>query len=158
MLTAVDGHRERIAFRSAQYWDVEGVFDPGAFAARLVAVDGAKVATGRDFGQDGSLKNSDVAVLDEASVMSLVEGLSGAMFTVRGVDDKPYVRAALVAARSAGARPATLVTTGVSNGGGMAVEVADRAVRDMACASAATGTAMTAAARIRARRMDGLRK
>jgi polyhydroxybutyrate depolymerase len=41
-----------------------------------------------------------------------------------GVDDKPYVRAALVAARSAGARPATLVTTGVSNGGGMAVEVA----------------------------------
>lgn len=41
-----------------------------------------------------------------------------------GVDDMPYVRAALAAARSAGARPASLVAAGVSNGGGMAVEVA----------------------------------
>ena len=88
----VERERERIAFRAARYWDVEGVFDPGAFAARLVSVDGSKVATGRDFGQDGVLKNADVAVLDEAAVMSLVEGLSGATFTVRGVDDKPYRR------------------------------------------------------------------
>lgn len=41
-----------------------------------------------------------------------------------GVDDMPYVRAALAAARAAGARPGTVVAAGVSNGGGMAVEVA----------------------------------
>jgi polyhydroxybutyrate depolymerase len=41
-----------------------------------------------------------------------------------GVDDMPYVGAALAAARAAGARPVTLVAAGVSNGGGMAVEVA----------------------------------
>jgi DNA topoisomerase-1 len=88
----VERERERIAFRAARYWDIEGVFDPGAFAARLITVDGRKVAQGRDFGQDGVLKNDDVVVLDEAAVTSLTQGLTGAAFTVRGVDDKPYRR------------------------------------------------------------------
>ena len=42
----VDRERERIAFTSARYFDIEGVFDPGAFTARLVTVDAAKVASG----------------------------------------------------------------------------------------------------------------
>ena len=88
----VERERERIAFRSASYWDVEGVFDPGAFAARLVSIDGTRVAQGRDFGQDGALKNADVTVVDEASARSLVEGLGAATFSVRAVDDKPYKR------------------------------------------------------------------
>ncbi len=88
----VERERERIAFRTASYWDVEGVFDPGAFAARLVSVDGARVAQGRDFGQDGALKTSDVVVLDEASVRSLVDALGDVAFAVRAVEDKPYKR------------------------------------------------------------------
>src|SRR5581483_8558939 len=40
----VERERERMAFVSASYWDIEGLFDPGAFAARLVAVDGKRVA------------------------------------------------------------------------------------------------------------------
>jgi len=88
----VDRERERIAFTSARYFDIEGVFDPGAFTARLVTVDAAKVATGRDFDQSGQLKNADVVVLDEATVNDLVSGLTGSTFAVRSVDDKPYRR------------------------------------------------------------------
>src|SRR6188474_952443 len=53
--------RERMAFRSAEYWDIAAKLDAGTgeeadatnprtFGARLVAVDGARVASGRDFG------------------------------------------------------------------------------------------------------------
>src|SRR5207249_9880823 len=40
----VERERARIAFVAASYWDIEGVFDPGSFTARLVAVDGRAVA------------------------------------------------------------------------------------------------------------------
>src|ERR671913_1266462 len=47
----VDRERERMRFVSASYWDVLGTFDPGSFAARLVSVDGMRVARGGDFGE-----------------------------------------------------------------------------------------------------------
>ena len=40
----VDRERERMRFVAASYWDVLGTFDPGSFAARLVSVDGVRVA------------------------------------------------------------------------------------------------------------------
>jgi DNA topoisomerase-1 len=88
----VERERERIAFRSASYWDIEGVFTPGSFAAKLVAVDGTRVAQGRDFGQDGALTGRDVVVIDETTARGLAEGLASATFAVRAVDDKPYKR------------------------------------------------------------------
>src|SRR6188472_210404 len=60
----VDRERARIAFVPASYWDIEGVFDPGAFTARLVAVDGRSVAQGRDFGADGELAAGDLVRID----------------------------------------------------------------------------------------------
>ena len=62
----VDRERERMKFVSASYWDISAKLDAGedaeprTFGARLVTVDGNKLATGRDFGPDGQLK-SDVA-------------------------------------------------------------------------------------------------
>ena len=62
--------RERIAFRAARYWDLQAVFaradgaaDAGAssFPAGLVAVDGRRVAQGRDFAPSGELRNPDSA-------------------------------------------------------------------------------------------------
>ena len=95
----VERERERMAFLSASYWDIEGSFDPGRFAARLVALDGKRIAQGRDFGPDGQLKaparqlaGEAVRQLDEAGARSLAEGLSGASFAVRSVDEKPYTR------------------------------------------------------------------
>ena len=46
----VDRELERMRFVVASYWDVVGTFEPGPFEARLVAVDGKRLAQGRDFG------------------------------------------------------------------------------------------------------------
>ena len=57
----VDRERERMKFRVASYWDLEGTFDAGEkheqrmFPARLHSVDDTRVARGSDFGQDGEL-------------------------------------------------------------------------------------------------------
>jgi DNA topoisomerase-1 len=88
----VERERERMAFVAARYWDVEGAFDPGRFSARLVAVDGKRVAQGRDFGPDGRPAKPDVLQLGEEEARSLAAGLEGAAFAVRSVDEKPYTR------------------------------------------------------------------
>jgi DNA topoisomerase I len=95
----VQRERERMAFVSAGYWDIAARFaaeqadESGArvFGARLVSVDGNKVATGRDFGSDGALKGNAVA-LDEASARRLAEALDGQAFAVSSVESKPYTR------------------------------------------------------------------
>ena len=95
----VQRERERIAFTSADYWDIAATMNAGAeatpptFGARLMQVDGNKVATGRDFGADGKLKNTkDVVVLDEAGARRLAEGLEGRDLAVSSVESKPYTR------------------------------------------------------------------
>jgi DNA topoisomerase-1 len=87
----VERERERMAFVAAAYWDVVGTFDPGSFEARLVAVDGTRVAQGRDFGSDGRPTDS-VVVLDEKRATSLATALDGRPFAVRSVEEKPYTR------------------------------------------------------------------
>jgi DNA topoisomerase-1 len=87
----VERERERKEFVAAGYWDLEGTFDPGSFAARLVALAGTRVAQGRDFGRDGSLR-SEAVVLDEQGARGLAERLESSTFTVRGVEEKPYTR------------------------------------------------------------------
>jgi DNA topoisomerase I len=96
----VDRERERMAFRAADYWDLAatldtgGSDDPSAFEARLVSVDGSRVAAGRDFDSRGELKerSSGVVVLDEVRARSLAGALTGAPFEVRSVESKPYKR------------------------------------------------------------------
>src|ERR671911_1674159 len=88
----VERERDRRAFVSADYWDIKGIFDPGSFEARLAAVDGKRVAQGRDFTQQGELKSAELARLDEAEARELAAGLDGLAFTVRSADEKPYTR------------------------------------------------------------------
>ncbi|MEU0085162.1 type I DNA topoisomerase [Streptomyces sp. NPDC006274] len=97
----VERERERIAFRSAEYWDLTGTFstgragdlsDPSTLTARLNTVDGRRVAQGRDFGSDGRLKSDQVLHLDEANARALAAALENASFAVRSVESKPYRR------------------------------------------------------------------
>ncbi|WP_049576849.1 type I DNA topoisomerase [Streptomyces sp. SBT349] len=93
----VERERERIAFRSAEYWDLTGTFttvpEDGAFDARLTAVDGRRVAQGRDFGSDGQLKNpGQVQQLSEESARALATALQQTAFAVRSVESRPYRR------------------------------------------------------------------
>ncbi|WP_415972733.1 type I DNA topoisomerase [Rhodococcus sp. 077-4] len=94
----VQRERERMAFRSAEYWDISATLDAGAdatprsFGARLVNVDGNRVAAGRDFGPDGKLKTESVTVLDEPRARRLADALEGVDLTVASAEDKPYTR------------------------------------------------------------------
>src|SRR5579862_9663653 len=88
----VERERERMAFVAAEYWDIVATLEPGTFTARLAAVDGRKVAQGRDFGRDGSLRADDLVQLTEADARSLAAGLEGADFVVTSVEEKPYTR------------------------------------------------------------------
>ncbi|MFY9768298.1 MAG: type I DNA topoisomerase, partial [Mycobacterium sp.] len=98
----VQRERDRMAFRSAAYWDVVAELDasvsdpkaaPPTFTARLTTVHGLRVATGRDFDSLGTLRKADeVVVLDEASATALATGLHGAQLTVASVEEKPYTR------------------------------------------------------------------
>lgn len=98
----VQRERDRMAFRSASYWDIVAQLDasvsdanaaPPTFAARLTSVDGLRVATGRDFDSLGQLRKADeVVVLDEARATELAGGLRGAQLSVASVEEKPYTR------------------------------------------------------------------
>ncbi|GHK04403.1 DNA topoisomerase 1 [Streptomyces sp. Y2F8-2] len=97
----VERERERIAFRSAEYWDLTGTFatgragdpsDPSSLVARLQSVDGRRVAQGRDFDSLGQLKSDQILHLDEANARALAAALADTRFSVRSVESKPYRR------------------------------------------------------------------
>jgi DNA topoisomerase-1 len=97
----VERERERIAFRSAEYWDLTGTFgtgragdasDPSQLVARLTTVDGRRVAQGRDFDSLGQLKGANTLHLDEANARALAAALENTNFAVRSVESKPYRR------------------------------------------------------------------
>src|SRR5207245_7595099 len=78
----VERERERMQFRTASYWDVEGVMEkPGparggaesspTFAAALVALDGGRLATGRGRDHSGRRTRADAAVVDEERAFAL---------------------------------------------------------------------------------------
>ena len=87
----VEREIERMRFVVASYWDVVGTFDPGSFEARLVAVDGTRVAQGKDFGSTG-VADGSVVVLDEQEATALARDLDGRPFAVSSVEEKPYRR------------------------------------------------------------------
>ncbi|MBX3091153.1 MAG: type I DNA topoisomerase [Cryobacterium sp.] len=93
----VDRERERLAFVSADYWDLVAQLAPKdsgeRFEAKLVRLDGTRVATGRDFDDGGALKSAVIA-LDEASAETLAASLRSDATTVSvaSVESKPYTR------------------------------------------------------------------
>ncbi|WP_406007578.1 type I DNA topoisomerase [Streptomyces sp. NBC_00637] len=97
----VERERERIAFRSAEYWDLTGTFstgragdssDPSSLVARLQTVDGRRVAQGRDFDSLGQLKSANILHLDETNARALAAAVEKTRFAVRSVESKPYRR------------------------------------------------------------------
>jgi DNA topoisomerase-1 len=102
----VERELERMGFRSASYWDVEGIFatrraEAGRFGATLVSLDGRRVATGKDFDQVGRARNGATLVLDRPAAEALVADLAGAAFAVRSVERKPYRRSPYAPFRTA---------------------------------------------------------
>ncbi|MDT4934177.1 MAG: topoisomerase [Pseudonocardiales bacterium] len=96
----VERERARMAFHTAEYWDVDGTFaptnrkdgDPETFGATLVALDDIRIATGRDFDPATGRAGGDVLHLDEAGARGLAARLEGRPFEVKRVEEKPYRR------------------------------------------------------------------
>jgi DNA topoisomerase-1 len=97
----VDRERERMAFRIASYWDLEGTFDAGSgkeprmFPAKLHSIDEVRVAGGSDFATNGELKakrQTDRVHLDRNAAEGLVAALRDTSYDVRSVESKPYRR------------------------------------------------------------------
>ncbi len=105
----VDRERERIAFRPAEYWDLEAEFekiaqaaqatgDVNSFSATLVSVDGRRIAQGRDFSSVGELRGAEddgrsrLLHLDAGAAVALRDRLATASFSVKSVERKPYRR------------------------------------------------------------------
>ena len=86
----VERERERMAFRAASYWDVEGDFTPDARVRTCSPPSSPgstarKVATGRDFADDGTLTNAKATPLDEAAATGIANALRAADVTVTDV-------------------------------------------------------------------------
>jgi DNA topoisomerase-1 len=113
----VERERARMAFRTADYWDIEGTFtvggaakggavkgggakggaakdetEPKTFTANLIALDGDRVASGRDFDPATGKTAGGVVHLDESGARGLAARLEGAPFAVTRVEEKPYRR------------------------------------------------------------------
>ena len=91
----VKRERRRMAFRSAGFWSIEGLFttDRGqTFTASLMAIDGTRPAGSRDFNERGELTTSKVIRLDEARARDLAARIEGGQLKVRSVESKPYTR------------------------------------------------------------------
>ena len=88
----VERERERMAFISAEYWDlVAELHKDETFDAKLVALDGKRIAQGRDFDDRGRLKGEAV-VVDKQKAHSLADALGTAPMHVTAVEEKPYSR------------------------------------------------------------------
>ena len=98
----VERERERMAFRAAEYWSLVATLDaaadptgaarPGQFDASLASLGGRRIATGRDFDQQGGLRADGVAVLDSTAAAALADDLGGARLAVVSRESKPYRR------------------------------------------------------------------
>ncbi len=93
----VDREKQRMAFRSADYWDIVATLVTRAagdapFAATLVALNGDRVATGKDFEPTTGQAKSNVIHLDEAAARGLAARLDDRPFVVTRVEEKPYRR------------------------------------------------------------------
>jgi DNA topoisomerase-1 len=87
----VEKERERMAFISSAWWDLNAKTDLG-FTARLLSVDGKKVASTSDFGADGAVKEKslkDILLLDETQARALTESLKNTPLTVKSMEESP---------------------------------------------------------------------
>ena len=92
----VERERARMRFTSADYWNLEATLasadDPRArFVSLMVALDGNRLATSRDFDESGQLTRK-VLLLDEPAATKLAHRLRTARFEVASVEEKPFTR------------------------------------------------------------------
>jgi len=88
----VERERERMAFRSASYWDLLGLFaraNQERLEAVLASFQGRRIPSGKDFDpRDGKVKDPNLLVLTESEACELAERLRSAEFRVASVEEQ----------------------------------------------------------------------
>lgn len=92
----VERERERMAFRSARYWDLLGLFaraNQERLEAELASYEGRRIPSGKDFDpKTGTVKDPSLLLLSEREACELAERLRTAEFRVASVDEQPDIR------------------------------------------------------------------
>jgi len=99
----VERERERMRFRSAEYWDIRAILavaagdvgeGPRTFPATLVSLNGDRIATGKDFDPaTGQVRpGAGVVHLGADGARGIAARLEGRPFEVVRVEEKPYRR------------------------------------------------------------------
>ncbi|MDJ0635212.1 MAG: type I DNA topoisomerase [Xenococcaceae cyanobacterium MO_188.B29] len=92
----VERERERRAFQSGDYWDLKALLeqDKSPFEAKLITLDGKKLATGSDFDPDtGKIaEGRDVVLLNETQANALKERLIDQTWTVSNREERATKR------------------------------------------------------------------
>jgi len=87
----VERERERMAFISSSWWDLAAACEAG-FSARLLSLNGKRVAATNDFDANGGIKDKSAAnilLLDEAGARELVQSLQGQLLVVKSLEESP---------------------------------------------------------------------
>ncbi len=87
----VERERERMAFISSGWWDLAAACVPG-FSAKLLSLDGKRVAATNDFDSNGGIKEksaTNILLLDEAAARELVQSLNGQSLIVKSLEESP---------------------------------------------------------------------
>ncbi|MCY7390462.1 MAG: toprim domain-containing protein, partial [Leptolyngbyaceae cyanobacterium CAN_BIN12] len=94
--------RQRRAFRKGAYWDLKAILDAngataaakGKFDARLVSLNGVKVATGSDFDETTGqiIQGRTVILLNETEATSLLDRIRDRPWTVTNLEERPVTR------------------------------------------------------------------
>ncbi len=92
----VNKERQRRAFKTAEYWDLKALLQQAKsqFEAKLITVDGVRVATGADFDPNTGqlLAGKNVRLLDGAAAEALKTAIRAQAWTVTALEEKPVTR------------------------------------------------------------------
>ena len=88
----VDREKERARFVESEYWSIitQFVSKGESFEARLKALDGQRIAIGKDFDKEtGKLSKSNLLALDKTKAESLAESFLNSDWKITKVEQKP---------------------------------------------------------------------
>ena len=96
----VHRERQRRAFRKGSYWDLKATLEAqgdrnkGAFEAKLISLNGVKVASGSDFDESTGQVTAgrNVVLLSEEDARSLLDRIRDRTWTVSNLEERPVSR------------------------------------------------------------------
>ncbi len=92
----VNRERKRRSFKKGSFWDIKAILskDGNSFEAKLVSLNGIKIANGSDFDENtGKLKEGNKSfILDENKAKNLLSSIKLKNWKVDKIDKKPAIR------------------------------------------------------------------